>query len=842
MSGKHTSACDVVGLYPITEDECCYFLAADFDGDHWQEDITALRSACADLSIPIAIERSRSGNGGHAWFFFEDKVPASIARKLGTMLLTCAMSKRHEIKFKSYDRLFPNQDTMPKGGFGNLIALPLQGQARRKGNSVFVGDNFEVYSDQWAFLSGVKRLSCDEVLSLIDRLGENSELGDLAQSMEDGASAKPWESAKPLVELTSADFNAITNITKANMLHLKKVGISQRALDRIKRLGAFKNPDFYKAQAMRLPTHGKARIIDTTEEDKEYLSIPRGCEQELLALLDAAHAQYRVDDNRNQGIPVQATFNGTLRLDQATAAQALLSHETGVLAATTAFGKTVVGSFIISERKVNALVLVHTSTLLDQWRKSLDRFLVLKDATPESSAVGNREKRRKVSAIGVLGAAKNNLTGRVDVAIMQSLVQGDVVKDIVKGYGLVIVDECHHVSAVSFEKVLKKVNARYVYGLTATPTRQDGQHPIVFMQCGGIRYRVDVKLQAVQSGIGRFVIPRFTSFRKPVGASDGEFTIVQIYSSLAQSVTRNKLIVSDVSDALKRGRTPIVLTQRAAHVVNLSEKIAAFCPNVIQLTGQASVKARREEMERLHSIPTGTPFVVVATGKYVGEGFDEPRLDTLFLVAPISWHGTLQQYAGRLHREYPGKQSVMVYDYVDIHIKMLESMYHKRVTGYNSMGYKAMSESTTVENAGLIYDERSFAPVFENDLLSARNDIVIVSPYLRKKRVGYMMSQFASARVNGARVIVVTRPSDAYKLHEQAVITAMVQELSAAGMRIVVRPNIHQKFAVIDRRVVWYGSINLLSYGGAEESIMRFENMEIADELLATLSKDEPSQ
>jgi len=802
LRGKQPNATDVVGVYPLLEDECCWFLAIDFDGDDWQRDIAAFRSACEELSLSAAIERSRSSNGGHAWFFFEEKIPAATARKFGSVLLTQAMARRHEIKLKSYDRLFPNQDTMPKGGFGNLIALPLQGQARKEGNSVFVDEIFSPYPDQWAFLSSVTKLTSDAVDSYINRLCANSELGVLASAQEE--EAKPWEHPKPTATLSPLDFSGPVQIVKANMLHVDKTGVSQNALNRIKRLAAFRNPDFYKAQAMRLPTFGKPRIIDCSEETARYLSIPRGCEDALLALLSDANTDYFVEDKRNPGQPTTAEFNGTLRLEQQIAAEAMLQYENGILSATTAFGKTVVGAYLISKRQTNTLVLVHTSALLNQWKKSLQQFL------------------KTECEVGQLGAAKNTLHGKIDIAIMQSLVSGDEVKDLVRDYGMVIVDECHHISAVSFESILKMASAKYVYGLTATPARADGQQPIIFMQCGPVRYRVDAKTQAEQSGIARYVVPRFTSFRKPLSLSDQEFTITKAHELLAGNAARNSMIIADIREALSQKRIPIVLAQRREHVDILVSELEMHCKNVIRLVGGASKKMTNAAMERLKSIPANEPFVIVATGKYVGEGFDEPRLDTLFLAAPVSWKGTLQQYAGRLHRDHENKNNVIVYDYIDAHVHMFENMYHKRITGYASMGYQAMGNGKANEITGAIYDGHNYLPAFENDIYAAAREIVIACPYLKKYRVNQLLQPLSAARINGTRIVVMTRP-------EQQALTDM---LYGAGVQVIERLDAHQRFAVIDQSVVWYGSISLLGYGAKEDSVMRLDSTEIAGELI----------
>ncbi|GHV35389.1 hypothetical protein FACS18949_13270 [Clostridia bacterium] len=704
--------------------------------------------------------------------------------------------------------------------------MPLQGRSAKNGNSLFLDDNFEPYDDQLEYLSSLRKIQAKAIENFLSEL-HGSELGLLLATDEE--IAKPWEKKTIPQALTAIDFPQELQLVRANGIHIAKTGCSERALNRIKRLAAFKNPEFYKAQAMRLATYDKPRIIDTSYENNEYLSIPRGCEEGLLELLDGANVAYNIEDKRTQGSTIKVSFNGTLRDEQAIAAKQLLKCDNGILSATTAFGKTVVGAYVIAEKKVNALILVHTSALLEQWKKSLLQFLTIEELPTEQP----KGRRKKLSIIGQLGSSKNTLSGKIDIAIIQSLVNGDEVKELIKDYGLVIVDECHHVSAVSFERVLKAVNAKYVYGLTATPTRQDGQQAIIYMQCGKIRYKVDAKTQAEDSGFERFVVPRFSSLRKPISITDKD--IVKLYGIIASDVQRNAMIVSDIVNALKKGRTPIVLTGRWVHVALLADELEKVCPNIIRLTGKTPAKEKREALERLQAIPQGEPFVIVATGKYVGEGFDEPRLDTLFLVSPIAWKGTLQQYAGRLHREYEGKESVIIYDYVDMHIKPLERMYHKRVSAYFGMGYKSLNENKSSEQVGVIFDNKSFQPVCEKDIHAAKHEIVVASPLLRKNRVQQMMRLFSAAQINGVKIIVATRPAENYKLAEQPNILPLIETLSVSGIQVVEKLNLHQRFAVIDQNIVWYGSINLLAYGTTDESIMRFENADIAGELLDIL-------
>lgn len=830
LRGNDLNGKDVIGIYPLLPDETCLFLVVDFDDDGYEKDVTAFRAACTEKGIPIAIERSRSGNGAHAWVFFSEPISAQLARRFGSGLLTFTMNKRSEIKFSSYDRLFPNQDTMPSGGFGNLIALPLQGMARKDGNSMFVDENFIPYKDLWAYLSGLKKLSMQQVEQYVAELCVNGDLGALARDTAEPEN-KPWEKQKPAYIPTAFDFTDVVKITKANMLYIEKEGISHGARNRIKRLAAFKNSDFFKAQAMRLPTYDKPRIISLAEETEKYISLPRGTEQNLFELLESANAKYEFSDETNAGNAIAVDFNGELRDEQQLAIQAMLNQNTGVLSATTAFGKTVIGANIIASRKVNALVLVHTQTLLSQWKKSLEQFLVFQYELPEQPKKRGRSKIQTI--IGELGGGKNRLNSFVDIAVMQSLINGDEVKELVRNYGLIIVDECHHVSAVNFEKILKYADAKYVYGLTATPTRQDGHHPIIFMQCGEIRYRVDAKEQALKRPFEHFVIPRFTSFKKLSLNNDSNIT--QVYNVLAESELRNKLIISDVIAALEGKRNPIILTERSDHVATLARMLSDECDNIITLVGSMSAKEKRTAMNTLQELPSNSQFVIIATGKYVGEGFDFPRLDTLFLAMPIAWKGKVAQYAGRLHRLYDGKNEVLIYDYVDVHIPVLERMYHKRVKGYAAIGYNTKALEQDIQKTSIIYDGKSFLSVFSNDIMTASKNVVIVSPYMRKNRLTQMVGLLSKAVINGVKIIVYTRPPEDFKESDYETVIQNTEYLSNANVEVMYKANIHQKFTIIDEKIVWYGSVNFLSFGSSEESIMRLESYDIAGELFCVL-------
>ena len=825
LIGRDEFCRDVVGVYPLLPDDTTRILCADFDDGGWQEDVHALCDAARSCGLTPAVERSRSGEGAHVWFFFEAPVPAANARKLGSLLLTGAMAKRHELSFRSYDRLFPSQDTMPKGGFGNLIALPFQGQAQKNGNSLFVDEHFVPYPDQWAYLSALPRITEAELEKALSSFRGAADTGTLADSKE-----KPWErGSRQEKALTKLDFPLTVTLTLADRLYVEKAGISQHALNRIKRLAAFRNPDFYKSQAMRLPIYDKPRVIDCGEETDDYLILPRGCLTTVCELLDELVVPYTCSDLRNSGRKIAVQFNGTLRPEQTPAADALLAHDMGVLSATTAFGKTVIGAYLIGERKTNTLILVHSTALLAQWKQALERFLSIDETLPVEPKKRGRKKKRQL--IGQLGGGKNSLSGIVDIAIIQSLFEGEDkhVKELVADYGMVICDECHHVAAFSFEKVLKAAHARYVYGLSATPTRQDGHHPIIFMQCGPVRYLVDAKEQAKQRSFSHFLIPRLTKTRLP----DTQ-RVQDVYTAIVKSELRNTQIIRDTISAVRNERTPIVLTERRDHAEALYAALQNSAENVFLLLGSDSAKEKREKLDALRAVPEGEPLLIIATGKYIGEGFDEPRLDTLFLAMPFSWKGTLAQYVGRLHRNYEGKREVRVYDYVDVHVPMLERMYQRRLKGYAELGYQTLSDDTE-STPGLIYTGKTYGDAFGMDVLAASRELVISAPTLARSRIQAVLGK----RLENVKLRVITRSVEGYSVEQQARVLAAIKLLEEANVEIVMQPKLTQRYAVIDGTIVWYGDINFLSAAKPEDTAIRLESPELAGELLDLETGDE---
>ena len=669
LQGRH-----VMGVYPLLADETCWFLAADFDKSTWKADIAAFRETCDAIGIPAAIERSRSGNGAHAWFFFTAPLPANVARRMGCYLITETMTRRHELEMESYDRLFPNQDTMPRGGFGNLIALPLQHESRQQGNSVFIDESFEPYPDQWAFLSSVPRIAASTAEAVAREATRTGQvIGVRFAEVADAEDATPWArapSGRSRPPRIAESWPHKAKSVLAQRLFVEKTGLPPALLNELKRLAAFQNPEFYKKQKMRLSTALTPRVITCAEDLPLHVALPRGCAADAKRLFAEHGGTLSVEDQRCGGAPLEARFNGELTGVQTAAAQALLAHDIGVFVGPPGIGKTVLGTYLVAMRARNTLILVHRKPLLDQWIAQLAMFLGLDQ-----------------KEVGQVGGGKRKPNGRLDVAMIQSLCRRNVVDDLVAEYGHVIVDECHHLPATSFEGVLSAVKARFIVGLTATPQRRDGRHPITEMQLGPVRYKVNVKGQASRRPFDHKLIVRETAFRTIDEGGGPGAGIQQIYAALANDDTRNRRILDDVIAVLEEGRSPILLTERKDHVEYFADHLRGFVRHLVVLQGGMSAKARRHSAEQLASIPDTAERLVLATGRYIGEGFDDARLDTLFLAMPISWKGTLIQYSGRLHRHYPGKKEVRIYDYVDREVPMLVRMFEKRLRTYRAIGY-----------------------------------------------------------------------------------------------------------------------------------------------------------
>lgn len=671
---RHLAGQQVVGLYPLMHDDTCYFLAVDFDKGQWQEEVKAMSKACQSFGIPHSIEISRSGNGAHLWVFFNEKVPAKEARLLGFGLLDKAMEVYPNLSFDSYDRLFPNQDVLPEGGFGNLIALPLQKEARNSGNSSFVDGDLRLLPDQWGHLAQIRSISHKTVGDLLSQISPNSSLFE-----EQGVVEKlpPWEASAKVKPITLENPPETISVTLANHIYFNLDEIPSILVARLRRLASFSNPVFFKTQALRFSTHGIPRFISCARIELGYLAIPRGCLDGALELLKENNIEAEISDKRENGVRLKAMKPQiTLRKNQQAAVKAMSRHDAGVLHAPTAFGKTVTAISMITKRKVNTLILVHSRQLLDQWKERLESFL------PDA-------------AIGVICGGKKKPTGVIDIATYQSLInkKDNTVAELVQDYGHVIVDECHHVSAPRFEMVLNEVRAKYVLGLTATPERQDGHQKIIFMAAGPIRHKV--KSATEEKFEQQVIVQRFDETPPShLINSEERPKITDAYRWIMENEGRTQRIVEDVIACVRQSKHPIVLTERREHAEAISAMLQE--KGVVSVTLKGAMRAsERKAVEE--NLPTAE--VVVATGRYVGEGFDLPRLDTLFLAMPIAWKGSLAQYAGRIHRESDGKERVTIHDYVDCSLPMLKRMFTKREKSYKTMGYNIVFDEKPTDGS-----------------------------------------------------------------------------------------------------------------------------------------------
>ena len=658
LAGHHT-----VGVYPLLTDDTCHFLAVDFDEVGWREDASAFAQSCRELDVPVALEISRSGNGAHAWIFFTVSIPARDARRLGMAIISHTCASTRQLKLTSYDRLFPNQDSMPKGGFGNLIALPLQKKPREQGCSVFVDEKFRPHPDQWAFLASIEPLPPEAVESVIMRATGGEHPLDVT-FIDDEEQREPWKRTTFAAKKLLGPMPKALTLTLANLIYFEKSQLPQPLANRLTRLAAFQNPEFYKAQAMRFPVWDKPRVIGCAENYPNHIALPRGCLDAAKELLCDNGIHCDLQDERFAGQTLEVAFVGTLRIDQEAAVAAMLHRDTGVLCASTALGKTVTAVALIARRGVNTLVLVHRTELLKQWQARLQTFLGVDKGV-----------------VGTIGGGKPKPTGKIDIAVMQSLSRQGEISDLVENYGHIVVDECHHISAFSFEAILKRSKAKYVLGLTATPVRRDGQQPIIFMQCGPLRH---MAAQPDSAPHDLAVVPKMLTARINLSAEAG---IQEVFRQVANDASRTQAIAAEIEGNFSQGRKVLVLTERTNHLEAINAALLGRIGNLFTLHGRMSKKQRDLLIGELEALPPDAPCVLLSTGKLVGEGFDHPPLDTLVLAMPVSWKGTLQQYAGRLHREHASKTDVRIMDFVDAGHPALLRMWDKRQRGYRAMGY-----------------------------------------------------------------------------------------------------------------------------------------------------------
>lgn len=844
---KENGLAVVIGVYPLLPDDTCRFIVFDFDNhkkgsnksdyanedESWKEEVDALREICKINEIDALVERSRSGRGAHLWIFFDQKIDATLARRFGMALLRKGAEAVNLKSFKFYDRMLPMQDHMPKGGFGNLIALPLQAEALANGNSAFVDEQWNAYPDQWKILLSKNKLSKDDIENkMLDwKMHGTIDSVNLEEICIDD-NTKPWEKIK---EFNFSDANGIVEIVLADAIYVKTENIKPRLQNQIRELAAFSNPVFFKNEAIGLSNFDNARYIYLGKDENGYIRIPRGLLDELEEGLNKARIKYQIADERCEGRHINVSFNGVLKPAQISAMETLEKKTTGILDAATAFGKTVVCCNLIARKQVSTLILLQSTTLLEQWKRALDKFLIINEPMPEYETPTGRIKTRK-SLIGYLQGPHDSTTGIVDIAMVGSICKKGEYHKRLKEYGLVIVDECHHAASDTIVDVLNEVTAKYVYGVTATPFRGDGLQRINFMMLGPIRYKYSSKDRAKEQGIGHYVYPRFTRAVAPRFNTE-KMHPNEAYEIIRHNNDRDELIIADVKECITNGRTPVVLSKYVEHSKKLYERIKEFANKTFLLMGENSKKEHKQILAEMDEVKPEESMALVATGSLVGEGFDYPRLDTLIMATPVAGKSVVEQYAGRLNRDYVGKKNVIVYDYVDAHIPMFDNMYHKRLKAYKQIGYSMYQEKQTGDNNYLgeinsIFDIDTYQSVYRADLLLANNEIIISSPVINSHRIDVLAELLRNEMLAGLKVRIVTWQADAYSFGDSEIWMSLHDKMRRIGFEVNLVQDYCEHFCIIDKRIVWYGSMNFLGKEDINDNLMRIDSEKIAAELL----------
>ena len=839
LLGKDPKGGDVVGIYPIINQDECRFLVFDFDNhkqgaehydfanedDSWRKEINALRTICKVLGINNIVERSRSGRGAHLWIFFSENIKARLARRFGFALLEKGAEYINLKEFTYYDRMVPSQDALPKGGLGNLIALPLQGQALKQGNSAFVDENWNAYPEQWKALKLDNRLSQKDIESFIEKWRGEEKDSVLNHAPEDG----PWNKG---VRFNASDVKGTVEIILSDRIYVSSINMTNKMKRQIRRLATCSNKTYFINQNTDKPNYDNPMYYYLGSDEEDYIVLPRGLKEELCGRFDKAEIKYVIFDERIEGKKINVKFKGELKENQKDATKAILDNETGILHAATAFGKTVVCCNMIAEKGVNTLILVTKKSLQNQWVKELEHFLEIDEPLPTYKTKGGKEKQRK-SIIGTLNGAKDTLTGIVDVAMIRSIERKGEFNEKLQDYGMVIMDECHHVASDTSISVLQEVKAKNVYGVTATPVRTDGKTKINNFLLGPIRYRYTSKDRINdQEGIGHYVYPRFTHTIKVDGSSSGYYG-TNDYELLRNNDTRDNQIIGDIAECLKEGRTPCVLSRFVDHAKKLKEKLAGYADHIILLTGADGSKAQDQEAAKLERISPDESLILIGTSSLIGEGFNCRRLDTLFLVEPNSSASLIEQYAGRVNRDYDDKKDVIIYDYVDINIPKFENMYMSRLKTYKKIGYEVCSGiDGDKQQANAIYDPDNYSETYWEDLEEATENVVISSPFLSAAKVNKTIKILGKLYEQGVKVTIVTWDAGSYKYGEDKNRNTLLQKLTECGFNMVYVKDCCRHYAIIDKEIVWYGNMNLLSKENPEDNLMRVESTEIADELL----------
>ena len=772
---RHWSGRDTFGIYPLLDGDVCQLLAFDFDDDDFKESALAFSSVCHQYHFDNIIEISSSGRGAHVWLFFEKPIKAFKARKLGTYLLYEAMDACKGVGFESLDRMFPSQDFVPKNGYGNLIVLPLQGAKAKEGKTVFVDSNFIPYplKDQINALLSTERIQEESVDLFLAQCKEKEFLSAVSKNVLKGLKLKRDDFAKEVIIVSEGE------------IAIPKVALSDRSVKFIYRLGALPNPDYYEAERQRRSVYNLSQVMRLYREDESFIYLPRGCYDDLMLVLNFLGVDVHLDDRQTQGELIAVSFKGELKQIQKEALDELMKHDNGLLIAPPAFGKTVTAIALIASLRLNTLIIVPNITLLKQWLSRLEGFL----------EVGYDYKKEK---FGQYYGSKKKLTNHIDVACIDSL-SSEEGQALLSRYGLVIVDEVHHIGAISYERIIRRITSKYLYGFTATPKRSDKKEGVVYKLIGPIRYR----FKGGDNVLEKVLKPEFTFFTFSSLKKVDSYT--EMLTALLKDEERNSRIAFDILKAYHEGGHILVLTDRIEHIKALQEKLS-IDDNIFIINGQLSAKEKRDFHDRVSQAQGG--FVIISTGKYIGEGFDEKKLDTLFLASPFRWNGTLEQYVGRLHRDHDGKNKVEVHDYVDVNVRMFANMYHERLRGYRRLGYLLDGEDLAFERK--LYGRNDYRKKLLEDIEKTEKEIVFL---VRR----YDVADLEELLCHNGNV----KKTIASKSAIESTIDFDFKE-SELDMDAII----------IDKTILWYGGINPFLRGNYEDSIMRINDRSVAESFL----------
>jgi superfamily II DNA or RNA helicase len=842
LIGFKEDGSDVIGVYPLLPDQTCRFLVFDFDNhekgaeaddfankdDLWHEEVDALRKICEENGIDALIERSRSGRGAHVWIIFDKPIAAVTARNFGFLLLDKGATSINLKSFRYYDRMYPSQDVA--NTIGNLVALPLQGQALKKGNSAFVDQNWNAYPDQWRNLFNISRITEERVRECITNWS-----GDLL--MQNGTAIltgkdrpKPWNRNDSFIK---SDVCGKLHFELADGVYVDALNLSPRLQNQIRCLATFDNPIFYKNARLGYSNYYNFSTVYLGKDIDGYIQVPRGLFEKIRTECDKSGIKYDIQDHREKGHPIRVSFKGNLYTQQELAATQMLAYDNGILSAATAFGKTVVCSYLIARKRVSTLILIESTDLLSQWEEELNKFLVIDEDLPEYSTKTGKVKKRN-SVIGILHGARDTLTGIIDIAMIGSLYKKGKFHEKINSYGMVIMDECHHAASNTAQEILKKINAKYVYGVSATPRRTDQLDQIIYMLIGPIRHVFSAAERAEQQGISHYILPRYT--RTACFDQSGE--IFKAYLAISKNSIRNEMIVADTCRCTASGRTPVILTKFREHAKLLYEILENKADTVFLMYGDNSDKENDEIHKKMKEVPVNKSLILIATGQKIGEGFDFPRLDTLMLATPVSSPELIEQYAGRLNRDYKSKKDVVIYDYIDSNIGVFDRMYMKRLKTYRKIGFSVrFQESSNKQEVNAIYGSENYSEVFEQDMVEADQEIVVSSPRITGNKIERFINIVKERQEAGVKVVVITQDPETLGYDNPDYVHELITEMKTVGINVITTVESTECFAVMDRNLVWHGGVNLLGKADAWDNLIRVQDKKAADELMGIVMK-----